>query len=337
MDYMNDTPELIRRFLTYLSSIQGKSKKTVTEYAYDLQLFFRFLYLKKKHIEKNKWTDQEYLQQLPIETIILDDLNQVDLPFLYEYMAFLSEERGLSPRSRARKTSSLRSYYQFLTTKANLISNNPALLLEQPKIKKTLPRYLMLDESIQLLQAVDGPFRERDYAILTLFLNCGMRVSELVSIDLPDIQNDRMTITGKGNKERTIYLNDACLQAISDYLTVRPVDGVKDKNALFLSKRKQRINVKTVQWLVKKYIGKSGLSEERYSVHKLRHTAATLMYQYGHVDLRSLQEILGHEQLSTTQIYTHLSEERLKEASASNPLNAIQTGNQTKKEEEPLA
>ncbi|MGI6030570.1 MAG: tyrosine recombinase XerC [Eubacteriales bacterium] len=324
MDHITSAPAILRDFLTYMETISGKSRRTVEEYYFDLRTFFRFLQMKKDFPDiRSKASDEEYFEAISIDGISLQDLNNVDLGTLYEYMNFLAQYRGLSASSRARKTSSLRSYYKYLTTRAHLIENNPTAALDTPKQKKSLPRYLTLSESEHLLQSIQGPDRERDYAIITLFLNCGMRLSELVSIDIPDIREDRITITGKGNKERTIYLNDACLAAIQQYLQVRPVDGVKDKNALFLSRLKKRISVKTVQWLVKKYLGEAGLNPQKFSVHKLRHTAATLMYQHGGADLRSLQEILGHEQLSTTQIYTHISEERLREASASNPLNQV--------------
>ena len=155
-------------------------------------------------------------------------------------------------------------------------------------------------------------------------MNCGMRLSELVSINYSDIKPDNtIIITGKGNKQRTVYLNNACLNAIKDYMKVRPVDSVKDKDALFLSNRKTRISPKTVQHIVDEYLEKSGLSGQGFSTHKLRHTAATLMYQYGHVDVLQLKEILGHENLSTTEIYTHVVDEQLRSAVDSNPLNKV--------------
>lgn len=326
MDHITTAPEIIRSYLNYMENIKGKSRKTVEEYFFDLRLFFRFLVLRRDHPDElaRIARDEEAFEKVPFEQVTLQDLEQVNLEMLYEYMNFLSQFRGLNAASRARKTSSLRSYYRYLTTRANLITNNPTLNLDSPKQKKSLPRYLTLEESVHLLDSIDGPTKERDYAIITLFLNCGMRVSELVAIDIKDIRGEQITITGKGNKERTVYLNHACTSAINNYLKVRPVDGVIDKNALFISKQKKRISIKTVQWLVKKYISDSGLNEQKYSVHKLRHTAATLMYQHGHVDLRSLQEILGHEQLSTTQIYTHISDEMLRQASQSNPLSDIE-------------
>ena len=210
--------------------------------------------------------------------------------------------------------------------KAKYIDDNPTKELESPKLKQSLPNYLSLDECKILLETVlKNSNGYRDYAIITLFLNCGMRLSELVGINLTDIKNDTLIVTGKGNKERTIYLNNACIQAIAKYIKERPVDNVKDKNALFLSARNQRISNKTVQFLVKKYIQLAGLDTSRFSTHKLRHTAATLMYRDGNTDLRTLQEILGHEHLSTTQIYTHVNDEQQKNAMNNNPLANITT------------
>jgi site-specific recombinase XerD len=247
-------------------------------------------------------------------------------------MSYVSRERDNNANSRARKVASIKSFFNYLTTKARLLEHNPAVELESPKIIKRLPRYLNIEESKMLLASVSGKNRERDYAILTLFLNCGLRLSELVSININKIKNDTLTVIGKGNKERTIYLNKACKSALNAYLRVRPVEGVIDKNALFLSERKKRISNKTVQYIVKKYIIAAGLDPERYSTHKLRHTAATLMYKHGHVDIRALQEILGHESVSTTEIYTHVDNQQLKEAVDSNPLAEIAAAGDEKNE-----
>ena len=235
-------------------------------------------------------------------------------------MAYVSNDRDNSSYARARKVSSLKSFFKYLTFKAKLLDTDPAAELESPKIMKRLPRYLNIDESKQLLNSVDGKFSQRDYAIITLFLNCGLRLSELVGINISNIKGSVLTVIGKGNKERSIPLNQACIKAIEDYLKVRPVDGVRDRNALFLSSLKRRISKESVQKIVKKYIKAAGLDPERYSTHKLRHTAATLMYKYGNVDIRALQELLGHVSISTTQIYTHLDSSQLSSAVESNPL-----------------
>ena len=239
-------------------------------------------------------------------------------------MIYCKDERDNNERTRARKATTLRMFYKYLTVQKKLLDENPLQELDSPKIKKTLPKYLTLDESLDLLKHIDGKFKERDYCIITLFLNCGLRLSELVSLNLSDIRsNNTMVVTGKGNKERTIYLNAACIDAINAYLPFRPVDGVKDKDALFISRQKGRISPKTVQYIVKNTLEKAGLKDRELSTHKLRHTAATLMYQYGNVDVLAIKEILGHESLSTTQIYTHIMDEQLQKAADSNPLSSV--------------
>jgi len=310
-----DCPIMID-FLNYMETIKGKSKNTIKEYAYDLRMFLRFIKLHKGMTDPNTEFDK-----IDISDITSEDLKSITLSDLYSFMSYLSRERDNNASSRARKVASIKSFFKYLTSKAKIIDINPATELESPKITKRHPRYLNIEESKKLLSSVSGKYAERDYAILTLFLNCGLRLSELVNINLNKIKNDTITVIGKGNKERTIYLNNACKQAIEEYLKVRPVDNVKDKQALFLSERKQRISNKTVQHIVKKYIKIAGLDPERYSTHKLRHTAATLMYKYGSVDIRALQEILGHESVSTTEIYTHVDNEQLRNAVDSNPLS----------------
>ncbi|MFZ5987879.1 MAG: tyrosine recombinase XerC [Bacillota bacterium] len=313
---MNEAPFIVKDFLSYMETIKGKSKNTAHEYYYDLRLFLRFIKI-YKGLEDSK----KDFEQIHISDVNIDLIKEISLSDLYSYMSFLSRERDNSSSSRARKVASIKSFFNYLTNKAKLLEYNPASELESPKILKRLPKYLNIEESKKLLGSIDGEHRERDFAIITLFLNCGLRLSELVNINLNRIKNDTLTVIGKGDKERTIYLNTACIKAIEAYLRVRPVDGVKDRNALFLSERKQRISNKTVQHIVKKYIRASGLDPERYSTHKLRHTAATLMYKHGKVDIRALQEILGHESISTTEIYTHVDSQQLKNAVESNPLS----------------
>lgn len=312
----SDVPPYVRKFLVYMSTILGKSEKTVHEYYYDLRMFFRFL---KCYFNKASFDDFE---NLDCTDYPLDDLNNLITDDLYEFLLYVRNSRENSPNAMARKISSLKSFYNYMTAKAHMLDDNIAKDLESPKIPKKLPRYLTLDESLKLLNAVEGDFAVRDYAIITLFLNCGMRLSELVGINMHDIQENSIFIKGKGNKERKVYLNDACIAALNDYLAVRPHDGVKDKDALFLSKNKTRISNNMVYKMVKKNIERAGLDPEKYSPHKLRHTAATLMYVHGNVDVRALQEILGHEQLSTTQIYTHVDEKQLHDAVSKNPLAA---------------
>lgn len=310
--HINEQPFVFREFLMYMQSIKGKSINTIKEYASDLNIFFLFMKKHKLNDESGTITDLDYT--------FVDTIELIDL---YSYLTYMADERKNAAASRARKVACLRSYFKYMSSKAKHIKDNPAKELDSPKLKQSLPRYLTLDESKDLLSAIDGENKYRDYAIITLFLNCGLRLSELVNINIADFKDDILIVTGKGNKERAIYLNDACIAAVRNYLRVRPVDGVIDKNALFLSKRLTRISNKTVQWLVKKYIKDAGLDTSKYSVHKLRHTAATLMYKYAETDLRTLQEILGHNQLATTQIYTHIDDEQRKNAVKNNPLANI--------------
>ncbi|MBQ7445280.1 MAG: tyrosine recombinase XerC [Clostridia bacterium] len=306
--YDTPLPYYAEEFLIYMESIKGKSENTVREYRYDLLAFFGYF-------AKLKRADN-------LSDLGNDFIRSVTLADLYKYINFLSKERKLKPTSRARKVASLRSFFKYLYSKAHVIDTNPAIDLESPKLTKKLPVYLQLDESKELLGSVEGENEERDYCILTLFLNCGMRLSELCGINISAIKDNTIVVRGKGDKERTIYLNNACEKAIQKYLSVRPKLSEKDEDfdALFLSERKKRISRRAVQYTVKKYLFAAGIDSTKYSTHKLRHTAATLMYQYGNVDIRSLQEILGHESISTTEIYTHVNSGRLAEAVRSNPL-----------------
>lgn len=300
----DDAPLILKNFITHKLTIEGRSEKTVHEYYYDLMGFLSYICTVKNHKGE---ADTEL-----VKSITLNDI--------YDYLMYIGTVKKNSARTRARRVSSIKSFYKYLYVKAKVIDTNPAQELDAPKIVKSLPRYLELSESKKLLSSVSGRNKERDYCILTLFLNCGMRLSELVGINISDIKDDTLTVLGKGNKERVIYLNSACRDAIEKYMKVRPKDGLKDRNALFVSGQKNRIYYKTVQYLVKKYLAAAGMDITKYSTHKLRHTAATLMYKYGNVDVKALQEILGHEQLNTTQIYTHVGNEQLKEAMDKNPL-----------------
>lgn len=320
----NNLPKCLLDFLNYLKIIKGKSPNTIKAYKTDLILFFKFMKLYKGLINNKEIK----FEQIPIHDIDNNFLKKIKLSDFYAFLSFVEKYRFNSAYARARKVATLKSFFKFLTSKAKIIQENPTTDLESPKINKRNPIYLTLDESKKLLNSIDGPNKERDYCIITLFLNCGMRLSELCSINVSMIKGDIMNIIGKGNKERTIYLNAACLKSISMYLPIREVQLSKakniskeDKDALFLSNRAKRINKRTVELIVKKYIRKAGLDVNKYTPHKLRHTAATLMYKYGNVDIRSLQQILGHENISTTQIYTHVDDENLRQAVKSNPLS----------------
>ncbi len=318
-NFINIFPSYVVDFLNYYSVIKNRSDLTVREYANDLLTFFRFI----KVIRGLVGADVPF-EEIYIKDITIDVISSVTLNDAYMFLVYCKDNRNNNERTRARKATTLRIFYKYLTVQKRLIDENPLQELDSPKIKKTLPKYLTLEESVALLNSVDGKFKERDYCIITLFLNCGMRLSELCSLNLSDIRtNNTLVVTGKGNKERTIYLNDACIDALNAYLPFRPVDGVKDKNALFISRQKSRINQRTVQMIITKALEKAGLGERNLSTHKLRHTAATLMYQHGDVDVLAIKEILGHESLSTTQIYTHILDEQLKQASSANPLSNI--------------
>lgn len=315
-----DVPYFLKDFITYMEAIRGKSKNTVKEYFFDLRTFLRYMMVLRGQASLDDF------EEISIADIDIDFIAGITLHDLYEFLSYTSSERLNNANSRARKVAALRSFFKYLHVKAKLITDNPARDLDSPKIPKSLPKYLSLDESRALLENIEGSNHYRDYAIITLFLNCGMRLSELVGINLRDIKEEKLTVIGKGNKERVIYLNQACLKALDDYIkNERPHEGIKapHQNALFISRNKRRISNQTVQHIIKKHLRAAGLDETKYSVHKLRHTAATLMYQYGHVDVRVLQEILGHTDLSTTQIYTHLDSEQLRKAADSNPLADI--------------
>lgn len=327
---LDELPDLVRQFALYERNINGRSPLTVEEYCFDLRTFFRFICVRRGLVANDTPWDQ-----IPIQTLVtLDLVRTITTTDLFEFMNYAADERNNSANTRARKTITLRGFFKYLHTHEKLIETNPAENLPSPRTAKSLPRFLSLQQAMELLQTVDGPNRERDYCILVLFLNCGMRLSELVGINLGDIQYDTnmIRITGKGNKQRMVYLNDACLAALKRYLSVRPKDQVSDREALFLSNRRRRISPKTVQYLVKKYLGEIGLQENGYSVHKLRHTAATLMYQYGDVDIRVLKEILGHENLGTTEIYTHVSDKQMEAASKANPLSEVRVSKSSKKD-----
>ena len=326
--YRTEAPKILLDFLAYHETIKAHSQRTVDEYFLDMRNFFRYM----------KWIRDPALQDKNLDEIgILDvDLNfisSITLTDIYGYMTYLSRDRathqnsensnkGLNTASRARKLSTIRSFYNYICNKMHLLEENPCKDIDTPKIRKSLPRYLTLDESLSLLDAVDGPNRERDYCILTLFLNCGLRISELIGLNRNDIQDDALRVLGKGNKVRIVYLNQACKDALEQYLAVRrPISG-RDQAALFLSGQNKRISRSTVHALVKKYLSMAGLDSTQYSSHKLRHTAATLMLQNG-VDVKAVQEVLGHEHLNTTEIYTHIDNDALRVAARANPLSRV--------------
>ena len=327
LDQINDVPDILMEFLEYHSSIRGHSDQTVAAYYLDLKILFRFL-KRRRHLVDAATPFQE----IDITDIDIDFIRSIKIEELYRYQSFspemINSSQSLSAASRCRRTSSVKSFFHYLTAKRHLLEQNICQELDMPKRKQSLPRYLEESECERLLAACEGPFALRDYCILMLFLSCGLRISELVGINLTDIYEDHLRVTGKGNKERVVFFAEGCREAIEDYLCVR--DGGKlpaeDKYALFVSRDNRRISVRGVQKMVDKKLKMAGLDATRYSPHKLRHTAATLMLKNG-VDTRALQEVLGHSSLSTTQIYTHLDNAALYEAAMANPI-----GRKTKSE-----
>lgn len=317
MDYRIQAPGIIREFLTYHETIQGHSPKTIDEYFLDLRSFFRFIKYSRGLAVKDA-----NLDEIEITDVDLNLVRSATLIDVYSYMSYLLRDRSLGSAARARKVATIRSFYKYLTSKAKLIPENPMQNLDSPRLKKSLPKYLNFSESIHLLESVNGANQERDYCILTIFLNCGLRISELVNLNITDIHEEQLRVLGKGNKERMIFLNDACRQALDDWIEVRGTYGIIDKNALFITRKHTRITTAAVHKLVKKHLLNAGLDTSQYSSHKLRHTAATLMLQNG-VDVRTLQEVLGHEHLNTTQIYTHVDNENLRSAANANPLGKL--------------
>lgn len=324
-EFLAAAPEVIRNFLIYNEAIKNKSSATVNEYFRDLQTFFRYIKMVRGLVDDEICFDRISIDD--VDTVLIKSIKVTDI---YAYLVYCKDERNNNSTTRARKVSTLRQFFKYLAVQTKQIDENPAELLDAPKLKKTLPKHLTLEDSIKLLNSVKEGNAEnsaRDYAIITLFLNCGMRLSELCNLNVTDITSDgSLRILGKGNKERVIYLNDSCRSSLSEYLKVRPNEGVSadHKNALFISRNKRRISNRAVQNIVYGYLEKIGLGGQGLSVHKLRHTAATLMYQHGGVDIRVLQNVLGHENLGTTQIYTHVADEQVKSAIDANPLSKIE-------------
>ena len=323
LEILQSCPPIIRDFLTYNETIRGKSSRSVEGYFLDLQTFFRYLLLVRGKVA----ADTEF-EKIDIMTVDIELIKTVTISDLYAFLVYCKNERGNNTATRARKTSTLRIFFKYMSSQTHQLENDPALMLEAPKVKQALPKHLTLENSLELLNSVEGPNKERDYCILVLFLNCGLRLAELCALNLSSISTDgTLTVLGKGNKERMVYLNPACLDAIKNYLAVRPNDRIPitDKNALFISRNHRRISPKTVQHIVKTYLEKSGLGDQGFSTHKLRHTAATLMYQHGDVDIRVLKDILGHANLGTTQIYTHVANKQIEKAVNQNPLANVKS------------
>lgn len=328
MQKYQDCPQILRDFLTYHETIKGQSPRTISEYYLDLRMFFRFMKLMRQDMPI-----QTHLDEIDIKNIDLEFIKGITTSDIFDFLSYLANERaqdpdhpngvyGISPTARARKLSTLKSFYKYLTVRTKQLEENPVADLEYPKLRKSLPKYLTLEQSAALLRAVSGTNEKRDYAILMLFLNCGIRRSELVGLNLTDVYEDRIRVVGKGNKERFVYFGTPCRKAIDAYLVERKEKVLSDDRALFGSRDGNRISVSAVHRLVKKALMQAGLDPTQFSAHKLRHTAATMMLSGG-VDVKTVQEVLGHENLNTTQIYTHIENTELKVAAQANPLSKL--------------
>lgn len=326
----DENPIFLNDFLDYSSTILNKSPNTMKEYNYDINHFLRFI---KYKFNMAKMDNEVGLANIKINDLTVETIARIQIEDIHAFLGYMKDTFHSKPATLARKVASIRVFFHYMCNKTKRIPNNPAIDLETPKLDRRLPRYLSLDQSRKLLQVAATPplgthgnhdNSSRNFAIITLFLNCGMRLSELVNINIKDIDfsENKLNVIGKGNKERAIYLNKACINAINDYLKDRPKEGVKydSRDALFLSEQRRRISNRTVQYIVKEEMRIAGIDPNKYSVHKLRHTAATLMYKYGNVDIRALQVLLGHESVSTTEIYTHVDNEQIRSAVESNPL-----------------
>lgn len=328
MQRYSDCPQVLREFLVYHETIKGQSPLTISEYYLDLRLFLRFIKLMRNDMPIN--TD---LETISIKDVDLNFIRSIDTSDIFDFLSYLANDRPLNPEtpmtdhgisatSRARKLSAIKSFYKYLTVRTKQLSENPVADMEYPKLRKSLPKYLTMEQSAALLQAVSGANEKRDYAILMLFLNCGIRRSELVGLNLTDVYEDRIRVVGKGNKERFVYFGTACRKAIDAYMVERTEKALSDNRALFGSRDGNRISVTAVHRLVKKALLQAGLDSTQFSAHKLRHTAATMMLSGG-VDVKTVQEVLGHENLNTTQIYTHIENTELKIAAEANPLSKL--------------
>lgn len=328
MKRYSDCPQILREFLIYHENIKGQSQLTISEYYLDLRMFLRFVKLMRSDMPIHTCLDE-----IDIKDIDLKYIEQIDTSDIFDFLSYLANDRavhsetnhpeyGISPSSRARKLSAIKSFYKYLTVRTKQLENNPVAEMEYPKLRKSLPKYLTLEQSAALLQSVSGPNEKRDYAILMLFLNCGIRRSELVNLNISDVYEDRIRVVGKGNKERFVYFGSACRKAIDHYLEERNQKVLSDNRALFGSRNGNRISVEAVHRLVKKALLQAGLDSTQFSAHKLRHTAATMMLSGG-VDVKTVQEVLGHENLNTTQIYTHIENTELKIAAEANPLSKL--------------
>lgn len=324
----SDCPQILREFLTYHETIKGQSQLTISEYYLDLRMFLRFVKLMRSDMPIHT-----NLDDIPIKDVDINFVREISTSEIFDFLSYLANDRnpdpdspapdyGISASARARKLSAIKSFYKYLTVRTKQLQENPVADLEYPKLRKSLPKYLTMEQSAALLSTVSGQNQKRDYAILILFLNCGIRRSELVGLNMTDVYEDRIRVVGKGNKERFVYFGTPCRKAIDAYMEERKKQVLTDNRALFGSRNGNRISVTAVHRLVEKALKQAGLDSTQFSAHKLRHTAATMMLSGG-VDVKTVQEVLGHENLNTTQIYTHIENTELKLAAKANPLSKL--------------
>lgn len=310
-----DIPDDVIEYLHYLDFVKLSSPRTINGYYLDLRGFFRFMM-----VQWNRVGADTQPEKIDLTQITSKDIAGITKRDIFSYLDYVRSANN-GPKARARKLSALKGFFHYMVAQVNKIPSNPTDNVNLGTPKKALPKYLTKDESLALLKNIRSEFYERDFCMITLFLNCGMRLAELISINLSDFRDDTIRITGKGGKERIVYLNESCKQALSHYIQARrALPHLVDTDALFVSKRTgKRLTARRVEQIVENCLKNAGLSGKGFSPHKLRHTAATLMYQGG-VDMLALKEILGHENVSTTQIYTHINQQQLRDAVQASPL-----------------
>lgn len=316
-------PPVVQDFLSYLVGIKNQSRNTAYEYSIDLRAFFEFYLTRHKNAAKDDSRDDAYLH------MTIADVQNIDRIDIADYLYYMSN-KGLAPATRARKLASVRAYFDYMCYKTYRLEDNPCEMVESPAFKRKLPVFLTEEDCLELLEAIRHSLDKntaRDYLIITLFMCCGLRIDELVGVNVGDIRpyqesgadGLQLVVTGKGSKQRTIYLPQLCIEAYHNYADKRPEPKDRREKALFISQKGQRLSHRAIERMVKKYFVKANLDATRLSPHKLRHTAATNMLN-ANTDIRVIQQALGHETLQTTQIYAHVSNASLREAFLNNSL-----------------
>ena len=324
LQYQKNSPKFLNNFLKYKRFIEFEAKTTTDQLYFALRTFLRYIKLYLYDNDKLETITRDEFQIIDVSNVTIKDLKKINSFELEKYLKFLSDKLKNDNKTRNRKLASCKRLFEYLYVN-NLINYNPTKSMTSVRTEKRLPKYLNLDESKKLLSVTinsNQVNKIRNYAITCIFLNCSIRLSELTGINLSDIKIDKtektIRIHGKGNKERLLYLNAAVCEAIKAYIEVRPKLGkeFKDYNALFLSSQKKRISNRTVEQIIKDNLSKAlnkDLDVKEYKTHTLRHTGASLLYNENNVDIFILKRILGHKSLDSTQIYTHVSNKKMKE------------------------